>query len=85
MIFPAEEGALPFVSFVLIDHFETRDDGTFAMSLNDGGMSAPAGGGYYLRVRAAEESAERLVRWNTPGFTLDPQNRERLALIVVPR
>lgn len=71
--------------FVFINHLRTRDDGTFTLALEDGGLTPPRGSGYYLRIRAAEETAERHVRWNTPRFALDPAEPERVALITVPR
>lgn len=72
--------------FVFINHFQTRDDGTFTLTLEDGGgLRPPPGSGYYLRIRAPEETAERHVRWNTPRFALDPAEPERVALITVPR
>jgi len=43
--------------YVFINHFQTRDDGTFTMPLSDGRSKAPAGHGYYLRIRAREETA----------------------------
>ena len=67
------------------NHFHTRDDGTFTMVLSDGGRGPPAGGGYYLRIRAGEETADRLVRWETGYFSLDPASLELVALIRVPR
>jgi len=72
--------------FVFINHFQTREDGTFTMTLEDGGgLRPPLGSGYYLRIRAAEETAERHVRWHTPMFTLDAAEPERVAVIIIPR
>lgn len=71
--------------FVFINYFRTRDDGTFTMPLTDGVTPAPAGSGYWLQVRAASGSGESESRWNTPAFTLDPQQPERAAMLVVPR
>lgn len=71
--------------YVFINHFQIRDDGTFTMPLSDGSSKAPGGGGYYLRIRAREETADRLVRWETGYFSLDPANPERVAVIRVPR
>ncbi len=71
--------------FVFINHFRTRSDGTFTLTLEDSGQAPPPGSGYFLRIRAAEETAERHVRWNTPKFALDPANPERVALVTVPR
>lgn len=71
--------------YVFINYCQARDDGTFTMVLNDGGRGPPAGGGYYLRIRAREETADRLVRWETGYFSLDPASRERVAWIRVPR
>jgi hypothetical protein len=72
--------------YVFINYFHTRDDGTFTMLLGDGSSKAPAGRGYYLRIRAREENADRrLLRWETGYFSLDPANPELLAKILVPR
>lgn len=71
--------------FVFINHFQTRDDGTFTLTLEDGGLKPPLGSGYYLRIRAPEETAEQHVRWNTPTFTLDLTQPERVASIMVRR
>ena len=71
--------------YVFINHFHTRDDGTFTMPLSDGSSKAPAGSGYYLRIRAREETADRLIRWKTGYFSLDPASLELVALIRVPR
>ena len=73
-------------SFVFINHFETRDDGTFAMPLYDaGGLTAPAGSGYYLCVRPAGESGKKPSFWNTPSFSLSPNAPELDVEIVMPR
>lgn len=69
--------------YVFINHFQTRDDGTFTMPLTDGG-SAPAGSGYYLRVRAKEETSANLIRWNTASFSLSPNNPEMVVLVTAP-
>jgi hypothetical protein len=72
-------------SFIFINYFETRDDGTFTMPLTDpAGLAPPAGSGYYLRVRDKNESATHTIRWNTPGFSLDPTAPESDVLIVLP-
>jgi hypothetical protein len=72
-------------SFVFINYFETRDDGTFTMPLTDPtGSAPPAGSGYYLRVRADKDSTKHPFHWNTPGFSLDPTTPESDVLIVVP-
>lgn len=71
-------------SYVFINHFQTRDDGTFTMPLTDGG-SAPAGIGYYLCVRAKEETSVNHVRWNTASFSLSSSSPEMVVLITVPR
>jgi hypothetical protein len=71
--------------FVFINHFETRDDGTFTMPLGDGRSAAPAGSGYYLRVRTDKDSAEKPMRWDTPSFSLSPEMPECDAVIVLPR
>ena len=70
-------------TYVFINHFQTRDDGSFTMPLTDGG-SAPAGSGYYLRVRAKEETSANLIRWNTASFSLSPNRPEMVILITVP-
>jgi hypothetical protein len=73
-------------SFVFINYFETRDDGTFTMPLTDPtGSAPPAGSGYYLRVRDKNETAKQPIRWNTPGFSLDPTTPESDVLIVLPK
>jgi hypothetical protein len=73
-------------SYVFINYFETRDDGTFTMPLTDaGGMAAPAGSGYYLRVRTDKDSSEKPMRWETPSFSLSPEMPERDAVLVLPR
>lgn len=69
--------------YVFINHFQTRDDGTITMPLMDGG-SAPAGSGYYLRVRAKEETSENHVRWNTASFSLSSNSPEMVILVTVP-
>lgn len=71
--------------YVFVNHFPTRDDGTFTMVLDDPHGGPPAGSGYYICVRAAEETVDEDVRWNTGGFSLDPNMPEREALIIVPR
>jgi hypothetical protein len=72
-------------SFVFINYFQTRDDGTFTMPLTDPvGMSPPVGSGYYLRVRDKNETAKKPIRWNTPGFSLDPTTPESDVLVVLP-
>jgi hypothetical protein len=73
-------------SFVFINYFETRDDGTFTMPLTDpAGSAPPAGSGYYLRVRDDKDSAKHPFRWNTPSFSLDPTAPESDVLIVLPQ
>jgi hypothetical protein len=73
-------------NFASINSFQTRDDGTFAMPLDDAGaMSAPAGSGYYLRVRIDGASAAKGMRWETASFSLSPEIPERDAVIVIPR
>jgi hypothetical protein len=71
--------------FVFVNHFQTRDDGTFTMPLRDGNSNAPAGRGYYLRIRAKEETAESPLRWHSASFSLDPRNPELVVEILVPR
>jgi hypothetical protein len=72
-------------SFVFINYFQTRDDGTFTMPLSDSGVSPPpAGSGYYLQVRAKKDSTNAPVRRNTPGFSLSPTTPESDVLIVLP-
>jgi len=71
--------------YVFINYFETRDDGTFTMPLYDSlSLSAPAGRGYYLRVRDKNETADKPIRWNTPSFSLDPATPESDVLVVLP-
>jgi hypothetical protein len=72
-------------SYVFINHFQTRDDGTFTMPLTDGPLNAPAGSGYYLRIRAEEETADSHVRWNTRSFSLNSVRPELIGKIIVPR
>jgi hypothetical protein len=71
--------------FQFVNHFQTRDDGTFTMPLYDGPMAAPAGSGYFLRIRAAEETSENLLRWNTPSFSLSADQPEMEVVIVIPQ
>jgi hypothetical protein len=71
-------------SYVFINYFGTRDDGTFTLPLSDGGQAAPAGSGYYLQVRGANDSANQPIRWNTPDFSLDATTPESDVLIVLP-
>jgi hypothetical protein len=72
-------------SYVFINYFQTRDDGTFTMPLTDpAGSAPPAGSGYYLQVRDKTDSAKQPIRWNTPGFSLDPTTPESDVLIVLP-
>jgi hypothetical protein len=71
--------------YVFINYFETRDDGTFTMPLSDPAISGPpAGSGYYLQVRGEKDSVNEPIRWNTPGFSLDPTTPESDVLIVLP-
>jgi hypothetical protein len=72
-------------SYVFINHFQTREDGTFTMPLTDGRSNAPAGSGYYLRIRPKEETADNHVRWNTRSFSLNSSRPEMASQIVVPR
>jgi hypothetical protein len=69
--------------YVFINYFQTRNDGTFTMPLTGGG-SPPAGSGYYLCVRAKEETAANHIRWNTASFSLTPNDPEMVVLITVP-
>ena len=72
--------------FFFINHFETRDDGTFTMPLYDpGGLTAPAGSGYYLCVRPAGDSGNNPSQWNTTSFSLSPNTPELEVEIVMPR
>jgi hypothetical protein len=72
-------------SFVLINYFDTRDDGTFTMPLYDaGGPTVPAGSGYYLCVRPTDRS-EYPPPWNTTTFSLSPDNPELDIEIIMPR
>lgn len=70
--------------YVFINYFRSRDDGTFTMVLSDGSSSAPAGNGYYLRIRTEDDSADRPMRWNTANFALEPDAREKFARIMLP-
>jgi hypothetical protein len=70
----------------MINCFETRDDGTFTMVLQDpGGSGPPAGSGYYLRVRASDDSEQAPKRWDTPSFLISPAESEGDAVLVIPR
>jgi len=60
-------------SSVYINHFITREDGTFTMPLQ-----APPGPGYYLRIRYGGNR-----RMNTARFTLSDDNRELVVRIRV--
>lgn len=71
--------------FVFINHFHTRDDGTFTMPLDDGGLKPPAGRGYYLRVRAMDKLLSEEGRWHTAYFSLNEANPEMVVEIVLPR
>lgn len=53
--------------FVYINHFRTRDDGTFLMPIQ-----APAGRGYYLSIRVGKEKKilTRSFRYDGPGTEL---------------
>jgi hypothetical protein len=71
--------------FVFINHFETRDDGTFTMSLRDGaGNVPPARGGYYLRIRPRGDSVKNPLRWNSTNFSLDVTQPERDVIVALP-
>jgi hypothetical protein len=55
------------------------------MPISGSGVPAPpAGGGYYLQVRAKKDSTNAPARWNTPGFSLSPTVPESDVLIVLP-
>jgi hypothetical protein len=60
-------------SYVYINHFQTREDGTFTMPIQ-----APPGRGYYLRVRYGDNR-----QMNTAQFTLADGNRELVVRIRV--
>lgn len=82
---PVVRGTIDLMGpFVFINHFQTRDDGTFTMPLEDGGMIPPARRGYYLRVRAPGDSIETPLRWHTASFSLDLANPVRDVLIRIP-
>ena len=72
-------------SFVFINHFRTRNDGTFTMPLTETNAAVPAGSYYYFRIRDAGETAEEPIRWHSRYFRLDPQQPEKVVDIVVPR
>ncbi len=61
-------------SYVYVNHFRTRDDGTFLMPIQ-----APPGWGYYLRIRYDGDRR----RMNTQRFTLEASSREMAVLIRV--
>jgi len=61
-------------SYVYINCFQTRPDGTFLMPIQ-----APAGNGYYLRIRYHDDKQ----RISTPSFSLDPANTEKVVQIQV--
>lgn len=63
-------------SYVYINHFATRYDGTFLMP-----VKAPAGWGYYLRIRY--DHGKRRRQMDSYYFTLDPANREKLVIVRV--
>ena len=60
--------------YVYINHFQTRPDGAFLMPIQ-----APAGNGYYLRIRYQDDTR----RMNTQSFSLDPANPEKVVRIQV--
>lgn len=60
--------------YVYVNHFQTRDDGSFAMPLR----GPPASSGYYLRIRYGDDQ-----RMRTPQFTLSASKPERVAEIRV--
>lgn len=59
-------------SYVYINHFQTREDGTFLMPIQP-----PPGRGYYLRIRYGDQAM------NTGSFTLDPENPEMVVVVRV--
>lgn len=70
--------------WVFVNHFRTRDDGTFVMPLSTKTGSPPAKWGYYLRIRAADETADKHHRWNTMRFSLNPSEPHWGILITLP-
>jgi hypothetical protein len=60
--------------YVYINHFTTRDDGTFTMFIQ-----APPQPGYSLRVRFRRWNENQEV--STPSFSLHPEDRE-LAVVI---
>ena len=72
-------------AFQFINCFRTRDDGSFTLALSDRDPSVPVGAGLYFRIRSANETANKLVRWNSTYFSLDPNNPEMLLDIQIPK
>ncbi len=70
--------------FQFVNCFRTRDDGTFTMALSDRDPSVPAGAGSYFCIRSANETADKLIRWHSPYFSLDPSYPEMLVEITIP-
>lgn len=72
-------------AYQFINCFRTRDDGTFTLALSDRDRSVPIGAGLYFRVRSATETADKLIRWNSTYFFLEPNNPEMLVDIQIPK
>lgn len=72
-------------AFQFINCFRTRDDGTFTLPLTDRDSSVPVGAGLYFRIRSANETADKLIRWNSTYFWLDPNSPEMLLDIRIPK
>lgn len=66
-------------SFVFINCFQTRRDGTFTLALSDEAPNVPTVGVYQLRVRAFDESH----RWESLSFELNATTPEKVVEIVV--
>lgn len=62
---------------VYINHFETREDGTFRMLLD-----VPSGSGYHLPIRQGTFDGKEF-RIKTPSFALSDDHRERFGRIQV--
>jgi hypothetical protein len=71
-------------AFQYINCFRTRDDGTFTLALSDRDPSVPIGDRLYFRIRSANETADKLIRWHSTYFSLDPNNPEMLLDIRIP-
>jgi hypothetical protein len=72
-------------AFQFINCFRTRDDGTFTLALSDRDPSVPVGAGLYFRIRSANETADKLIRWHSTYFSLDPNHPEMVVDIQIPK